>query len=59
MPCLFCHNHCGDQSFCGSDCYDAYEEARAELAAQSECDALLGEHDAPPFNEAFGTKGNN
>jgi len=41
MPCLYCHEPCGDQSFCGSDCYDAYEEARAELMAKSECDALL------------------
>ena len=57
MPCLFCHESCGDQSFCGPDCYDAYEEARAEYLAQSQCDALLN-GEPPPFNENFGNKGN-
>jgi hypothetical protein len=56
MPCLFCHEYCGDKSFCGSDCYEAYEEARAEYLAKSECDALLDTD--KPFNEDMGTKGN-
>jgi hypothetical protein len=57
MPCLYCHQPCGDRSFCDEVCYEAYEEARAEYLAQSECDALLNDEPAP-FNENFGTKGN-
>ena len=57
MPCLFCQTFCGDQSFCGAECYDAYEEARAKYLAQSECEALLNP-EPKPFNEGFGDKGN-
>lgn len=59
MPCLFCHQLCGDRDFCDEVCYEEYETARAEYLAQSQCDALLGEHDDRPFNENFGDRGNN
>ncbi len=61
MPCLWCKGNCGDRDFCNEDCYDAYDKAQEEIAAQwrrSQCDALLGEYDKP-FNENFGDKGNN
>ena len=61
MPCLYCHKSCGDRDFCDEVCYDDYEKAHEEIAAQmrrSECDSLLGEYDGFPFNEGFGTKGN-
>lgn len=57
MPCLYCHEHCGERDFCDEVCYDAYNEARAEYLAKSECDALLNGEDKP-FNENFGDKGN-
>lgn len=57
MLCLWCHEHCGDQGFCGPDCYEAYEAARDEYNRKSQADALL-EGEDKPTNESFGTKGN-
>jgi hypothetical protein len=57
MVCAWCHEFCGDQGFCGPDCYEQYEAARAEYLAQSQCDALL-DPEPKPFNENFGDKGN-
>jgi len=61
MPCLWCKKPCGDRDFCDEVCYDDYEKANEEIAAQmrrSECDSLLGYHDDRPFNENFGDRGN-
>lgn len=58
MPCLWCHNYCGDQSFCGPDCYEKYEEAMEEYkrwSAANEAD----EADEGPQNEWCGSRGNN
>jgi len=58
MPCMFCHQPCGDRSFCDEVCYEAYEKAQEEYRAQSECDSLLGNHDDRETNPGFGDKGN-
>lgn len=55
MVCLWCKEYCGDQGYCGSDCFEQHQEALAEYQAQSECEALLNP-EPPPFNEAFGNK---
>jgi len=59
MPCTFCHEHCGDRSFCDEVCYDAYEQAVDEYRRASECAALVGDDDDRETNPGFGDKGNN
>lgn len=53
MPCMYCHEPCGDQSFCSSECYDEYEKARAEYTAQSELGFRLSYDDLAEIMEVL------
>ena len=53
MPCLYCHEPCGDQSFCGPECYDECEKARDEYLAQSELGFRLSYDDLAEIMEVL------
>jgi hypothetical protein len=56
MFCLWCQQPCGDQSYCGPDCYEAHEEA---MEAWNRWSMANPDDVEPPQNEWCGSKGNN
>ncbi len=56
MLCMWCHKPCGEQSYCGPDCFEAHEEAMEEYKRWS---AANPDDYEPPQNEWCGSKGNN